>query len=208
MLLVWVAVVALLRFSHQADGRGLGFLGPLVLMLAALLPTLAAGRPLTELGLRPGRSRQDLLVLVFGGAGMLGLTFVAVGLLKLASVPPPLAASFPHEQWLAWVLFQFAWAALPEELFFRGYLLSNGMRLLSTALKPDSAFVRPAAIALSAGAFALAHVLVLGNAAAALTFVPGLFFAWAFVRTGSLIAPVLLHGLANIGYVLMVQAMA
>jgi membrane protease YdiL (CAAX protease family) len=60
----------------------------------------------------------------------------------------------------------------------------------------------PACIAIfvSAGCFALAHVVVQGQITAALTFVPGVILAWLFLRTGSLLAPILFHGVANVSY--------
>jgi hypothetical protein len=43
----------------------------------------------------------------------------------------------------------------------------------------------------------------LGETASLLTFFPGFVFAWLFLRRRSLLPPVLLHGAANIGYVLL-----
>jgi membrane protease YdiL (CAAX protease family) len=55
-----------------------------------------------------------------------------------------------------------------------------------------------AAIAASSGCFAVAHAVVQGQAAGLLTFLPGLVMGWLFVRTGTLLAPILFHGLANV----------
>jgi membrane protease YdiL (CAAX protease family) len=65
-----------------------------------------------------------------------------------------------------------------------------------------------AAILLSAGVFALSHMLILGNAASLLTFFPGLIFGWLFVKIGSLVPAILMHGVANIGYAMMTGAFA
>jgi membrane protease YdiL (CAAX protease family) len=43
---------------------------------------------------------------------------------------------------------------------------------------------------------------------AGLTFLPGLILAWLFLRTGSLLAPIVFHGLANVSYAMMAMALA
>ena len=60
------------------------------------------------------------------------------------------------------------------------------------------------AIVASSGCFALAHVVVQGHAGAALTFLPGLALGWLYARTGTLLAPILFHGLANAFYCLLI----
>ena len=64
------------------------------------------------------------------------------------------------------------------------------------------------AIVVSATCFALAHVIVQGRMVCLLTFFPGLLLAWLFVRTRTLLAPILFHGLANIAYGLMALSLA
>jgi hypothetical protein len=64
------------------------------------------------------------------------------------------------------------------------------------------------AIGISAACFALAHVIVQGRLTAVLTFVPGLILAWLFFRTGTLLAPILFHGLANVSYAMMAMTLA
>jgi len=54
------------------------------------------------------------------------------------------------------------------------------------------------AIAVSAACFALAHWVAQGQAAGLLTFLPGLVLGWLYARTGTLLAPILFHGLANV----------
>ncbi len=47
-----------------------------------------------------------------------------------------------------------------------------------------------------------------GRPTAALTFLPGLLLGWLFLRTGSLLSPILFHGLANVSYAVMALTLA
>ncbi len=87
--------------------------------------------------------------------------------------------------------------ALPEELFFRGYVQTLlGQRLRRPA--PQWLGERWPAILLTALLFALAHLAVDWQPARLAVFFPALLFGWLRERSGSLAAPVLLHTLANV----------
>ena len=60
-------------------------------------------------------------------------------------------------------------------------------------------------IIVSAALFALGHVIILGNPTSALTFLPGIVFAWLYLRTDSLLAPILFHGIANVSFTLILN---
>ncbi|HSM91901.1 MAG TPA: MXAN_2755 family glutamic-type intramembrane protease [Anaeromyxobacteraceae bacterium] len=86
--------------------------------------------------------------------------------------------------------------ALPEELFYRGFLQTawgrvpgRGRRVLGAELRPG--FLRTQAL------FALGHLVVLQPWRLG-TFFPGLLFGWLRARTGGLAAPVLFHALSNL----------
>lgn len=87
--------------------------------------------------------------------------------------------------------------ALPEELFYRGYLQtswrrtnpSRRRRVLGADL--GEGFVRTQLL------FALGHLITLQPWRVA-TFFPGLLFGWTRERTGSLAAPVVVHALSNL----------
>jgi len=175
-----------------------------VLIAGSVLPTLVRGRDLADLGLRLARVRQQIVLLFAGGACMLVLGLIGVALFRHLSIQAPLAASIPKEHWPSWVLFQLVYVAFPEELFFRGYLLSNSVYLFTTVVRMNSLAATVVSVVLSAGVFALSHVLILGNPASILTFFPALIFAWLFIRIGSLIPSIVLHAAANIGYAMMI----
>lgn len=87
--------------------------------------------------------------------------------------------------------------ALPEELFFRGMMLT----LLQRRFPPRRALAGASvgwAVVLSSLAFALSHLPRDGDPRALATFFPGLLFAWMRVRTGSLLASTLTHAGSNI----------
>jgi membrane protease YdiL (CAAX protease family) len=87
--------------------------------------------------------------------------------------------------------------ALPEEMFFRGYLLGRleevwppGRRLLGAPVG--------GALVTSAALFALGHFLVDFNPARLAVFFPGLVFAWMRARTGSIAAGTAYHAMCNL----------
>ncbi len=84
----------------------------------------------------------------------------------------------------AYVLETLIFAALPEEWFFRGWLLDrfgrNGRANLLVSVL-----------------FALLHGLARNWTNAALVFVPSLFFGWLYLRTRDLPLVILVHALGN-----------
>jgi membrane protease YdiL (CAAX protease family) len=97
------------------------------------------------------------------------------------------------------------YVAMAEEVFFRGYVQSNILRLAGPLIGGRTRLAEWASIAISAVCFAVAHVIVQGQLVSVLTFLPGLILGWLFIRTGSLLAPILFHGLANVCYVMMMS---
>jgi hypothetical protein len=87
--------------------------------------------------------------------------------------------------------------ALPEEMFYRGFLQTSWSRLY------PSRRMRVLGAELGAGfvgtqlLFALGHLVSLQPWRVA-TFFPGLLFGWVRARTGSLAAPVVVHALSNL----------
>ncbi len=100
--------------------------------------------------------------------------------------------------WLAWFVFlQFALVALPEELFFRGYLQS---RLNAVWRRRVRLFGTPVGLALpvTAALFALGHLPLEPRPERLLVFFPGLLFGWLRERSGEIGAAVAVHGLSNV----------
>jgi membrane protease YdiL (CAAX protease family) len=98
---------------------------------------------------------------------------------------------------LEWCAVEIVVVALPEELFFRGFLL----RLLEQRFPPKRRWRGGGiglALVLSALAFALVHLPKDGDPRALATFAPGLLFGWMRSSTGSILASTATHAGANI----------
>lgn len=94
-------------------------------------------------------------------------------------------------------LVQLVVVALPEELFFRGFLL----HLLEQRFAPKRRILGGGvgvALVLSAAAFAMVHLPKDGDPRALATFFPALLFGWMRSATGSILASTITHGGANI----------
>jgi uncharacterized protein len=128
-------------------------------------------------------------------------------------VPPGMCARFggidaihwPHPSWNFSVknnfpefcIVQLVVVALPEELFFRGYLLA----LLEKRWPPKRRIAGGGiglALFLSALAFAIIHLPKDGDPRALATFFPALLFGWMRSATGSILASTLTHAGSNI----------
>jgi len=205
---VVIGTLTVIRFLHTSSIGVKWLLIPCVLVAAALAPTWIARRDFPRVGLHPEPIRLAIKTVAMTCLCVLPPVYLGLWLLISRGLPIPLRPTLaPGEDWVTWLLYQFLYVAAAEEVFFRGYLQANAMRLLR-----EHRLSRPAqrwiAIAISAGCFALAHVVVQGQIASAVTFLPGLLMAWLFVRTRSLLAPILFHGLANVSYGIMAATWA
>jgi membrane protease YdiL (CAAX protease family) len=117
----------------------------------------------------------------------------------LDALHPPAVSIFqnPRTLSLEFCAVQLIVVALPEELFFRGFLLG----LLEKRFPPKRRILGGGiglALVLSALAFAVIHLPKDGDPRALATFFPGLLFGWMRSSTGSILGPTLLHGSSNI----------
>jgi membrane protease YdiL (CAAX protease family) len=87
--------------------------------------------------------------------------------------------------------------ALPEELFFRGYVQGRLEDALPPTRKLGGARLGWAWIA-QAALFALGHYLVTFEPQMLTRFFPGLAFGWMFARTRSILASTLFHAACNL----------
>ncbi|MBI3072524.1 MAG: CPBP family intramembrane metalloprotease [Deltaproteobacteria bacterium] len=94
-------------------------------------------------------------------------------------------------------LAQFLLVALSEEIFFRGYLQTR----LDEAFPPRRTFLGATVgwgLLATSALFALTHVVSHGTPVVLAVFFPSLAFGWLRAKTGSIIAPIIFHGLCNI----------
>ena len=201
MVCVTVVTIWLIKLLHNSlNSRAAWFLAPFLLISAAVVPTCLRKRSFAEIGLRVGRLGLTFWVLCATCVIVLPLFFAGILLLKYFEVPLPLCPVIPEKRWFSWSVYQFMYVAVAEEMFFRGYLQSNVLRLLAMFVQKKSGFLELIGIITSATVFAISHSVLLGSVMPIITFFPGLIFGWLFVKTKSLLAPVLFHGLANVCY--------
>jgi membrane protease YdiL (CAAX protease family) len=202
---VFVAVRVL--YANPVGG-GHWLLIPGILVAAALLPTWIARREFPPIGLKRRHAIRTLRTVCMVGLCVLPIVLLGLWIASRMRLPVPLRPAIDSRNgWLAWLLYQLLYVAVAEEVFFRGYVQANVMRVLTRWQCGSWTVQQSVAIVVSAGCFASAHVVVQGHALAFLTFLPGLLLAWLFVRTRSLLGPMLFHGLANVSYGIMASAL-
>jgi membrane protease YdiL (CAAX protease family) len=203
-----VAVSAIKTFGASSALGSSWLISPGILIVAALVPTAIRRGSFQALGFNVRHPADSLVVLAWTCAVAFPLAFCGLWLLgffgfDLFSRPALLMGN----GWIYWLLYQFIYIAVAEEVFFRGYLQSNILRLTKAVMGERPRRQQWTSIGISAACFALAHVIVQGRITSALTFLPGLVLGWLFIRTKSLLAPILFHGLANACYLVMLAAL-
>ena len=204
-----VAVVAIMVFGTRS-ALGFGWLiTPGILIVAALVPTAIKRRKFPPLGFSLRSLKDTVIVLGWTCVTIFPLFFCGLWLLKSYGFGLPVRPTLPQDQpWLYWLFYQFMYIALAEEVFFRGYVQGNILRLKQPVTGKWPRRMQWMSIGLSAACFAVAHVFVQGQVLSVLIFLPGLVLGWLFIRTRSLLAPILFHGLANVCYLLVASVFA
>ncbi len=199
---VTATVILALRLLLPGAASGAGwFFAPGVLAAAALVPTAIRKRRFIQLGFNAEHFWYSLILVGCVCAAAFPALLAAAWLLRLYGLQLPLRPVLPPGQsWAGWLLYQFLYVAVAEEVYFRGYFQGNILVLAGRLKEGRYGLWGYSSIVLSALCFAVAHVAVRGQIGAAATFVPGLLLGWLFARTRSLVAPILFHGLANTWY--------
>lgn len=106
------------------------------------------------------------------------------------------APSPSFEFWLSVAFVQIFFVGAPEEIFFRGPVQGLMNRVFPNRYL---IFGVPcgAGLIVAAVLFGLAHALTEGSWERAIVVVPALLFGWLRERTGSVLAPALVHGVSN-----------
>jgi len=101
------------------------------------------------------------------------------------------------DHFLLSALSQLVVVAIPEELFFRGYLMAR----LERRWQPTRTLLGApvgAALLVSSALFALGHIVVVPNPQRLAVFFPALVFGWMRARTGSIAAGAVFHATCNL----------
>ncbi len=209
-VVVTIAALAAVRMLNVQEASNLRwFIIPGLLVAAALVPAWIGKREFPPIGLESERIGQSLEVACRAFAYALPMVFLALWLMNNFSLAIPLRPIIGRQQdWLTWLLYQFLYVAVAEEVFFRGYVQANVMKILRRGRWRSTRTNHGIAIFISAACFALAHAIVQGRITSLATFLPGVLLAWLFIRTRSLLAPILFHGLANVTYGIMATILA
>jgi membrane protease YdiL (CAAX protease family) len=212
LVLSWCLVVGGIGLASAVAGvEPTGLLRANLAGLAALLFILVPDRSLRargegwqEYGLPWWGVRDPRTWRAWGsGAGeglavsLLVLPLFAVALLggaHLAGIPAPFEPRLPPGLALAAVV-QLLAVALPEELFYRGWMQTSWSRK-GPSRRVLGAEIGPGFLATQA-LFAAGHLVTLQPWRLA-TFFPGLLFGWLRARTGGVVAPAVAHTLSNL----------
>jgi CAAX protease family protein len=195
-------VIALVAMSqalvpvNQAAAGVLSAAATLTMFWWPVLVLTAARRDFAAYGLTTAGWLRGLRLVGLAAAVVLPLFvtgyFLFWGALAGKTITPGFGRS------LAWeVPWQFLVIALPEEVFFRGYLQTNLTRLFPGAQRRWIGGQGPA-IVLTSAIFAIVHVAPSLEPMRAAVFFPSLVFGFLRARTGSVVAPIAFHALANL----------
>lgn len=177
---------------------------------------MRAGRPITPLAqpgaARGGRVSLDLKLDAGRGAAVAldGVAEVSLhpvgGSLRVETPAAHVEADadgglrWPRDLW--WIpIFLFTHVvavALPEELFFRGFVQRVLRPWLGEARWRLFGAPFPWAVVASSALFAAIHVVTVPSPTRLSVFFPGLLFGWLYERTGNLTVPILFHALCNL----------
>lgn len=199
---VTIAAIMVIRvFDAGFAFKSAWFVAPGILIAAALASTAIKRRDFARIGFDKKQISHSLVLLGWACIAAFPAMFCGLWLMRYCGLELPLRAVTPPAQgWFSWLFYQFMYVAVAEEVFFRGYVQDNILRSASAIVQERRRLLQWISIIISAACFAAAHMIIQGEIISVLTFLPGLVLGWLFVRTRSLLAPILFHGLANVYY--------
>ena len=180
-------------------GRGEWLLIPCIWVFAAWAPLAARGASGSVIGFRTPSAGRDLGLVALASLVVFPAMALGERLLTRWGAALPLCPRPPRGEWGLWLVYQFGYVALSEETFFRGYVQSAVTRRASRRFGRSATWI---GILSGAALFAVAHVAVLGRLTGLSVFPAGIIFGWLRARSGTLLAPILFHGLSNVAYIL------
>ena len=175
--------------------------------LGAALPLRAGEGDLLAFGVTGSRFKVNLKYFLLSSLVIFSLYAIGFRFYVHWGFSLPVATPFEGVAAPNWLLYNFLAVALFEELFFRGYVQGCFERFANARfVGPVAAFWVP--VLVSAFLFALAHAAVDLDPLRLGVFFPGLLFGWLRAKTGSLLAPILSHGSANVLSMLLISSVS
>ena len=191
---VTAAATVAARFCAGAETAW--FAVPAVLLIAAAVPMAARREGFSIKPFDLGRAKYGLAMMLRCCSVVFPAAFVGLLLLRSCGLALPLQpVPGQGRSLVAWMLYQFLYVAVAEEVFFRGYVLATFLKLQG---KADSA--KWLGIFISAIYFAAAHIALHGRMMSGMVLLPGMVLGWLYARSRSLSAVIVFHGLANCFY--------
>jgi membrane protease YdiL (CAAX protease family) len=198
-LIVVIAAIKLTRIIPSLSAKW--YITPAILLAAALIPTLIKKQNPLKTLLPLKNIRLSLTLLSLTCVIVFPLLYITLFTLKrFPVIVMPVMIPPPDGQVANWLIYQFLYIAVFEELFFRAYLQSNILTAMDQ--QPAKKLTRRhwTAITISSAAFTAAHIIINADPMAILVFLPAIIFGWLYAKTNSLIAPILFHGISNTIY--------
>ena len=200
-LVTIAAILAIKVLDESYLSRAAWYVAPGILVAAVIIPTAIKGNKFPKIGFNTKQIRFTVRVVCWTCLIVFPAMFCGLWLLKSYGLHLPLRPVPPQGQgWVGWLLYQFMYVGVAEEVFFRGYVQNNILKSTSAIIQERRRLLQWVSIIISAACFAAAHIIVQGEIISVLIFLPGLILGWLFIRTRSLLAPILFHGLANTYY--------
>jgi uncharacterized protein len=109
----------------------------------------------------------------------------------------PFETTHGFSWWWTFLIMQLGLVALPEEALYRGYLQPR----LDQRYRPRWRFLGASigpSLFLTSALFAMGHMAIEPGVHRLAVFFPSLLFGWLRARTGTIVAPIVVHAAANL----------
>lgn len=211
-LLIYIGnkIITVLSYQHHVEILIVGIVQQsLQIGVAILLSTILLKNNLREIGLNSWNFKRSIKYLLIFAASILIIYFLYLIIvqylipnlwLELRSAPV-----LPRQELFTKIIFQSIFPGLGEELLFRGFLVA----LLINRLKPnENRFLDIFSISILSGLFfAIAHIYFdlitmeithIDITQLLLALFSGTCYSFMFIKTKSLLSPILSHNFANV----------
>jgi membrane protease YdiL (CAAX protease family) len=172
------------------------------IMLAAMVyaPVLRSDkfrRPLRVIGIRLSGYGQDLKLAALVGLIVFPLFGVGFHLFHTVFLGQNFQPTWPVRSVPYLFLEHILFIALPEEVFYRGWMQTVLSKRIPARVKIWGGEFG-LSVWITSTLFALGHLAATPSPGRLAVFFPSLLFGWLRSRSNGLIAPILIHGLANV----------